>query len=676
MSQTTKSKLYISASQDTSWWSLFKKMSLGAQVSMIASFILILAGTLGLVFLRSSLLEESQDIRQQAAVADGQIVVTSKLRKLEGADPNAATTLSFDKNILDLYINTKSLKTDAVKLVFEIWPTDNAGEASSISAITQAPDFEVNPKLGLKITQQEIEQNGPGYLIAVTLEPIAPATTFSTQDITQLASVSFLYLSEATASKLTTDGVSSATNLPGVAISFDNNESMVYRYGSNPPKDELQYIARNTFSGPVMTNEETTQLKTTQIGTGGQTIKTVSCNETCASNHQCEAGLACYSGRCRNPLNLESTSCAQANPTTSATMSERCSQACETHRDCPANMLCHAASQSCRLATNPGSLSCSPATNKTVSNLYDSKGAKIDDTTTGSGSKVDFFKPTGSGTGATEEEQSGASTTVSGSVLEQIEAERAKNQVQEQADSQGTEAAATRALGITMLGMFIPIQFILGGLIALGTVICLVIFLTMRGKSSFSRTDFTTSKRILSPEEYAAHEKATQDIKNKIAELRKVEAHTKNEVATHVAQRLTNANEPAMTTPSLAVQPLVTQEKPAQPTQPILPTQPAQPTRAVLPTQPAQPEKKLTPTAARPMAQEAPAQPMAQEAPAQPSSMLNRIKQKNIVTSVFSSKNKPKAGKGSLQESSLASDTDSNQESAAPQSPTQPTNNS
>jgi hypothetical protein len=664
MSQTTKSKLYISASQDTSWWNLFKKMSLGAQVSMIASFILILAGTLGLVFLKSSLLKESQDIRQQAAVADGQIIVTSKLRKLEGADPNAATTLSFDKNILDLYINTKSLKTDAVKLVFEIWPTDNAGEASSISAITQAPDFEVNPKLGLKITQQEIEQNGPGYLIAVTLEPIASATTFSTQDTTLLASVSFLYLSEATASKLTTDGVSSATNLPGVAISFDNDESMVYRYGSNPPKDELQYIARNTFSGPVMTNEETTQLKTTQIGTGGQTIKTVSCNETCASNHQCVAGLACYSGRCRNPLNLESTSCAQANPTTSATMAERCSQACETHRDCPANMLCHAASQSCRLATNPGSLSCSPATNKTVSNLYDSKGAKIDDTTKGSGSKVDFFKPTGSGTGATEEEQSVASTTVSGSVLEQIEAERAKNQVQEQANSQGTEAAATRALGITMLGMFIPIQFILGGLIALGTAICLVIFLTMRGKSSFSRTDFTTSKRILSPEEYPAHEKATQDIKNKIAELRKVEAHTKKEVATHVAQRLTNANEPAMTTQSLAVQPLVTQEKPAQPTQ------------AVLPTQPVQPEKKLTPAAARPMAQKAAARPMAQKAPARPNSMLNRIKQKNIVTSVFSAKNKPKAGRGSLQESSQASDTDSNQESAAPQSPTQPTNNS
>lgn len=648
-------------------------MNFGAQVSMIASFILILAGALGLVFLRSSLLEESQDIRQQAAVADGQIVVTSQLRELADADPDATTTLSFDENILDLYIDTKSLQTDAVKLVFEIWPTNDAGEASTVSAITQAPDFEVNPELGLEITDQEIEQNGPGYLIAVTLEPIAPATTFSTQDATQLASVSFLYLSETAASELTTDEASEVTNLPGVAISFDNDESIVYRFGSNPPEDELQYVARNTFSGPVMSaiedeeikdeeeiieedeeeiddvtllnedTEETTQVQSTQIGTGGQTIETASCNETCASNHQCDAGLACYSGRCRNPLNLESTSCAQANPATTATMAQRCSQACETHRDCPANMLCHAASQSCRLATNPGSLSCSPATNKTVSTLYDSKGTQIDDTTgTSSGTGVDFFKQDGAGTGTTADGQPGTAATVSGSVLEQIEAERAQNQAQEQAD-QTTEAAATQALGITMLGMFIPIQFLLGGLIALGAVICLVIFLTMQGKSSYSRTDFTTSKRMLSPEEHAAHEKATQDIKDKIAALQKVEAHTKNEVATHVAQRPADTTQPVMATPPPAVQPVVTQEKPTQS------------------------ETKPEPAVA---------QTMAQETPAQPSSMLDRIKQKNIGTSVFSAHNKPNTGNESPQESSQASSTDSNQESAPPQSPTQPTNNS
>jgi hypothetical protein len=658
MPQSSKTKSYISANPGDSWWGLFKRMKLGAQVSMIISLILILAGALGLVFLQSSLLEESQDIRQQAAVEDGQIVITSQLRELidtdTTTDATAAGTLAFDENILDLYIDTNELQTNTIRLVFEIWPTNDAGEASTISAITQAPDFEVNPELGLQISDQEIEQNGAGYLVAVTLEPINVSATFSTQEPTQLASIRFQYLSEDAANALfdtaTIEENSEETNLPGVAISYDNDQSLVYRYGSTPPEDELQYVARNTFSGPILivtedetqdeededvedVEEETTDedeeevslvnddedeeeiideeedeeeiITENQVAKGGQTINTVSCNETCASNHQCDAGLACYSGRCRNPLNLQSSSCEQANPATTATMAERCSQACETHRDCPANMLCHAASQSCRLATNPGSLSCSPATTKTVSALYD------DSSSTGS-------DDTNSGSDATASAQPAA--TISGSVLEQIEAERAEKLAQEQRDAEAAGSAVNQALGLTLFGIFIPVNILLGGLIALGAVICLFIFLTMQRKSGYNDTKFVSSKRVLTPEEHAAHEKATQEIKDKISALQKVEAHTKSEVATHVAQRPNSATPPVPGMPTQATSATVAQQQPPEPM-------------------------------SRPVVSPVP--------PAKTSSMLERIKQKNIATPVFSAKK-----------------TERSQESAQEESPTQPTNNS
>ena len=674
MPQSSKSKSYISATPEESWWGLFTKMRLGAQVSMIVSLILILAGALGLVFLQSTLLEESQDIRQQAAVEDGQIVITSQLRLLEGGDTTTQNVLTPGENNIDLYIDTKSLQTDTVRLVFEIWPTDQFGEASTISAIVETPDFEVNPELGLEIIDQEVEQNGAGYLMTATLQPIAPATTFSTPQATQFASIRFPYLTEEiisiTLDNLTNGEGNEVIDLPDISLSFDNEESVVYRYGSTPPEDELQYVARNTFSGPDLNtiedetedtedeeeivdeeeevlvvdnqeeddeeetivlnnqddeNEEEEEEKTTttqeQVGKGGKTIKTVSCNETCASNHQCDAGLACYSGRCRNPLNLQSSSCSQANPATTATMAERCSQSCETHRDCPANMLCHASSQSCRLATNPGSLSCSPATAKTVSNLYDSG-----DTQTGS---------TGSTPGSTTSGQTN-SATISGSVLEQIEAERAEKLAQEQQDAAAVGPVTNQNLGITLFGIFVPINMLLGGLIALGALICLLVILTMRGRSQNSESQFVTSKRVLTPEEHAAHQKATQEIKDKISALQKVEAHTKTEVATHVAQRPSG-----MMTPNSVIPP-----KPGMPTQtPVKP--------AVIQQQP--PEPVSSPV-------------VSQVPPVKRSSMLERIKQKNIATPVYSAK--------SSSENSQDPKPVENQQSTPPESPTQPTNNS
>jgi hypothetical protein len=57
----------------------------------------------------------------------------------------------------------------------------------------------------------------------------------------------------------------------------------------------------------------------TPTPTGGQN----SCNQTCASNSDCQSGLYCYSGYCRNPLCAADSTCgcgtATATPTPTAT---------------------------------------------------------------------------------------------------------------------------------------------------------------------------------------------------------------------------------------------------------------------------------------------------------------------------------------------------------------------
>jgi hypothetical protein len=105
------------------------------------------------------------------------------------------------------------------------------------------------------------------------------------------------------------------------------------------------------------------------------------CNQYCADNRECASGYSCYYNRCRNPLNINNLSCAAPSARVVQAMQSSCNQACNTHKDCAANLLCNASSKTCRLATNPGSSSCSPAAYKTVSSTYGSKGGTSTGTT-------------------------------------------------------------------------------------------------------------------------------------------------------------------------------------------------------------------------------------------------------------------------------------------------------
>lgn len=112
-----------------------------------------------------------------------------------------------------------------------------------------------------------------------------------------------------------------------------------------------------------------------------------SCNQYCANNNDCSAGLSCFWNRCRDPKNLESTSCdvktvaAKSSSTAgnkggsninsytdssgktillpseaSDLVTNGCNQGCNNNRDCDADMRCYKGK--CRLADNPEEIAC------------------------------------------------------------------------------------------------------------------------------------------------------------------------------------------------------------------------------------------------------------------------------------------------------------------------------
>lgn len=89
------------------------------------------------------------------------------------------------------------------------------------------------------------------------------------------------------------------------------------------------------------------------------------CNQYCADTTECASGYTCWNNFCRNPYNVESTSCVNPSTRQFELIRENCGKTCSANRDCANNMRCF--NGSCRLATNPSSTSCSAATEEVSS---------------------------------------------------------------------------------------------------------------------------------------------------------------------------------------------------------------------------------------------------------------------------------------------------------------------
>ncbi len=254
-----------------------KRFSLSKGVEwfwILASLLLIFGGAAGLVFIQEPL-QETQEIRSDASVADGKVLITTSQES--DLKVNEAATLY-------LNINTQNVQTDGVELTFTL-----AG------AQIEEPIVELLPGTGLGTASLEIDETSTGYAVNLIALP-TPGTAFTTNEETRFVEISFVPRAMGT-----------------VALSFDAEKSISPVHNSDPVEDELKFVASSSFS-VVDTGTPTETSKGGVVYSGDtQTVITKTnsqlCNDSCESNSDCAINLACHQGVCRLATNPSSTSC-------------------------------------------------------------------------------------------------------------------------------------------------------------------------------------------------------------------------------------------------------------------------------------------------------------------------------------------------------------------------------
>ncbi len=349
------------------------KKSFSSLIAIIISLLLIISGTVGLILLQKPLKEASQDIRKDASVSNGQVLVSGL--------PTSGSTLELGDRIISFQATTQGIQTDGVQLVFNLI-TNTLGSIPTIFTPSES---------GLQATYQQIEQTSDGYLISIIATPQQLGQTFSSNSLITIAQLRI---------KPSSSG--------NIEISFDREKSKSIISGTNPPQDALNHVTTLNYivgDGEIKDDDADDN---TEIGS--VTVK--GCNLSCNSNAECEVNHRCYNGQCRLVTNVSSTICQEKpdqglnfgcnsycanskecdskysclenkcrradNPddpycqipssTIQNNITMSCDTACGINADCAANLRCYYGS--CRLATNVSSTTCTAATIKTVSTFY------------------------------------------------------------------------------------------------------------------------------------------------------------------------------------------------------------------------------------------------------------------------------------------------------------------
>lgn len=499
--------------------------------SAALSFALMLLGAATLVLIQKPI-QESQDLRQQASVVNGQVLMAFNPATNSTLQVNQPASISFQ-------INTQAVQIDGVQLVFNVI-TDTLGTP---------PEFTMASGSGLQMVYQEVEQVSDGYLVTVAFFSQTTPQPFSASSLTSFGQLNFTPTSTGT-----------------IEINFDEDESISTVNQVVPPVDELRHMdtliytvtetasasptvspSATASASPVVSASPTaspsvsptvspspsatvttspsptatplvTPTPTPTPGVGGTTVScnqscssnaecaanhrcyngqcrlvtnvsssscsaasnpdnglNRTCNQYCADNRECMAGYSCYFNRCRNPLNVENTSCAIPSRQVVQAITSSCNQKCSSHKDCAANLFCHS-SGSCRLVTNPASTSCSPAMYSTVSNMYGSKGGSTGSTKTDGVTPTSSSKP-GSAT-------SSASPKVTSSPLPTTGTTDTEDNLPLQKKSAFDSFREYFIDQLTLRGITIPVFFIATGLGLLLIVIILSILMRLLGGNS------------------------------------------------------------------------------------------------------------------------------------------------------------------------------------------------
>lgn len=327
-------------------------------VTLLVLFLVII-GTIGLVWWQTPLLEQSTELRGDASVANGVVILTTS------PPPNTTLTVNAPAKI-DININTQGQSTKEIELVFHV-----------LTGTIDTLNLQTYSTYNLEVTQQEIEATNDGFLVLYKARA-ANNGTFTTNSAQPVLSLLF------------------TPNKSGTfKLAFDTEQSSVWKVNSAAPEDVLRTVGTfeytvkdnpdqfaKTCNEPCNTNSECAVNHmcfekrcrlVTNVSSASCTAPATAdagrvCNESCGSNSDCRSGLTCHESRCRRPDNPDSATCALSSAEQQAAIASNCNQGCTDNRGCAANLRCYQGQ--CRLASNTSSTSCSPATAPTVSSEY------------------------------------------------------------------------------------------------------------------------------------------------------------------------------------------------------------------------------------------------------------------------------------------------------------------
>lgn len=370
------------------------------KLAVLVSILMIVGGAIGMILVQEDL-RKSQDLRQQASVAQGQVEVTTSAGDFTLQQPG----------LINFSINTHGVQTDGVQLTFNV----------VTNTVNETPVFSLKSGVPLQIAYSEIETTADGYLVSIIAIPSTIGQSFSTTTSTPFAQLSLL-----------------PVRAGQITLNFDVENSISTIHASNPPQDELKHIATANFpvaggggtaacqtdadcgagqtcyqppmpecpsgmaciqvmppkvcqaiavspspsaspatsaspavspsASPVVSpgvspspsasaNPSATPAisPSPTSNLGGNSVST--CNESCSSNADCDVNLRCYSGQCRLVTNVTSPTCAVAPD---RGLSFQCNEYCADTRECASGLTCQ--NNRCRNPENLESATCAALT--------------------------------------------------------------------------------------------------------------------------------------------------------------------------------------------------------------------------------------------------------------------------------------------------------------------------
>ncbi|NCN03833.1 MAG: hypothetical protein GW942_02040 [Candidatus Pacebacteria bacterium] len=351
-------------------------------------FLLVIAGILGLVFVQKPI-SETQELRSDASE-------DQELWPKISADLPDQTFFVDKISQIALNLNSQNATIKKINVVFNIINDDLEDLIVTVDAAS-----------GLRAETVEVEETEDGYLVNVLAVKSNPNDQVELNNDTFIK-IEFTPKSEGNIS-INFDEDNTYIVTPSLAyvieaqtINFDiktkqddednqDQEEIIIKdcnqSCSSNADCAVNFRCFNTGSGNkcrLATNPSSSNCSSPpDLGPNKQ------CNQECANSKECAQGLSCWNGACRNPSNVENTSCANQTAQEKEMSVNSCGESCSSNADCAINLRCY--QSACRLTTNPSSLTCSAYTEKKVSKIYDQ--ASVSEDASGSADTKEIIEP-------------------------------------------------------------------------------------------------------------------------------------------------------------------------------------------------------------------------------------------------------------------------------------------